>query len=183
MKYSIRIFGYGAEVAFGYVDQETKEKLIDAVDGGQELYEAVQDSDLLGTDWYEVADVYRNFHANDEFNIEVTDETGEKVFEARAFDLQDNEEETIQYEYFNAEELDEELLLMSVSGEKGTFFTGEFEDESFDLSKLKITIMGEIGTNDFYIDDMVSKIEYNGVEVDCIDTLTDNKSFDAYISM
>jgi hypothetical protein len=43
--------------------------------------------------------------------------------------------------------------------------------------------MGEIGTNDFYIDDMVSKIEYNGVEVDCIDTLTDNKSFDAYISM
>jgi len=72
---------------------------------------------------------------------------------------------------------------MSVSGEKGTFFTGEFEDESFDLSKLKLTIMGEIGTNDFYIDDMVSKIEYNGVEVDCIDMLTDNKSFDAYISM
>jgi hypothetical protein len=83
MKYNIRIFGYGAEVAFGYVDQETKEKLIDAVDAGQELYEAVQDTDLLGTDWYEVSDVYRNFHANDEFNIEVTDETGEIVFEAR----------------------------------------------------------------------------------------------------
>lgn len=183
MKYTIRIFGYGAEVAFGYVDQETKEKLIDAVDAGQELYEAVRDEDLLGTDWYEINDVYANFHANDEFDIEVTDETGEIVFEARAFDLMDNEEETIQYEYFNAEDLDEELLLMSVAGEKGTFFTGEIEDESFDLSKLKITIMGEIGTNDFYIDDMVSKIEYNGVEVECGDMSTNNKSFDTYISM
>jgi hypothetical protein len=183
MKYTIRIFGYGSEVAFGHVDQETMERLIDAVESGQELYEAVQDSDLLGTDWYEVADVYRNFNANDEFNVEVTDETGEIVFEARAFDLQDNEEETIQYEYFNADDLDEELLLMSVAGEKGTFFTGEIEDDAFDLSKLKITIMGEIGTNDFYIDDMVSKIEYNGVEVECGDMSTNNKSFDTYISM
>lgn len=183
MKYTIRIFGYGSEVAFGHVDQETKERLIEAVDGGQELYEAVQDPDVLGTDWYEVSDVYRNFNANDEFNIEITDETGETIFEARAFDLQDNEEETIEYEYFNADDLDEELLLMSVTGEKGTFFTSEFEDESFDLSKLKITMMGEIGTNDFYIDDMVSKVSYNGEELECIDMLTDNKSFDAYISM
>ena len=183
MKYTIRIFGYGSEVAFGYIDQETKEKLITAVDAGQELYEAVQDTDILGTDWYQVCDVYQNFNVNDEFNIEVTDETGEIVFEARAFDLMDNEEETIQYEYFNADDLDEELLLMSVAGEKGTFFTGEIEDESFDLEKLKITIMGEIGTNDFYIDDMVSKIEYNGVEVECVDMSTDNKSFDTYISM
>jgi hypothetical protein len=49
--------------------------------------------------------------------------------------------------------------------------------------KLKITMMGEIGTNDFYIDDMVSKVSYNGEELECIDMLTDNKSFDAYISM
>jgi hypothetical protein len=183
MKYSIRIFGYGAEVAFGYIDPETKDRLRKALSDGQELYEAVQDSDLLGTDWYEVSDVYRNFHANDEFNIEITDEAGEKIFEARAFDLMDNEEETIEYEYFNTDNLEEENLLMSATGEKGTFFVGEFEDDSFDLSKLKITIMGEIGTNDFYIDDMVSKIEYNGVELECLDMTTDNKSFDTYISM
>ena len=183
MKYTLAIFGYGAEVAFGYVDKETKEKLAAAVDGGLEFYEAVQDPNVLGTDWYEVSDVYRNFHANDEFSIEVIDEGGKIVFSASAFDLQDNEEETIEYEFFNAEELDEEHLLMSVSGEKGTFFTCEFEDESFDLSKLKITIMGEIGTNDFYIDDMVSKVSYNGEDLECIDTSTQNKSFDSYIRM
>lgn len=183
MKYTIRIFGYGSEVAFGHIDQETKDRLIEATDEGQELYEAVQDYDILGTDWYEVADVYRNFNANDEFNIEVTDENGVVVFEARAFDLMDNEEETIEYEYFSTEDIDEDLLLMSVSGEKGTFFTGEIEDDGFDLSKLKITIMGEIGTNDFYIDDMVSKICYDGQEVECGDMTTDNKSFDVYIRM
>ena len=67
MKYSIRIFGYGAEVAFGYIDKETKEKLIDALDDAQKLSDAVQDSDVIGVDWREVSDVYRNFHANDEF--------------------------------------------------------------------------------------------------------------------
>lgn len=183
MKYTIRIFGYGSEVAFGHIDQDTKDRLIEAVGEGQELYEAVQDYDILGKDWYEVDDVYRNFNANDEFNIEVTDENGIAVFEARAFDLMDNEEETIEYEYFDAEDIDEELLLMCVTGEKGTFFTGEIEDESFDLSKLKITMMGEIGTNDFYIDDMVSKISYGGQEVECGDMTTDNKSFDVYIRM
>ena len=44
-------------------------------------------------------------------------------------------------------------------------------------------MMGEIGTNDFYIDDMVSKISYNGEELESLDMSTDNKSFDAYISM
>jgi len=42
--------------------------------------------------------------------------------------------------------------------------------------------------HDLYFERFVSKsrarkIEYNGVEVDCIDMLTDNKSFDAYISI
>ena len=46
MKYTLAIFGYGAEVAFGYVDKETKEKLVDAVDSGLELYEAVQDDNF-----------------------------------------------------------------------------------------------------------------------------------------
>jgi hypothetical protein len=183
MKYTIRIFGYGSEVAFGYVNQETKDKIISSVDAGQELYEVVLDNDILGTDWFQICDVYQNYNANDEFNLEVTDETGNIVFNARAFDLQDNEEETIEYEYFNSEDLDEDLLLMSVAGEKGTFFISEFEDESFDLSKLKITIMGEIGTNDFYIDDMVSKVRYGGELLESLDMSTDNKSFDAYISM
>jgi hypothetical protein len=183
MKYTIRIFGYGAEVAFGHIEQETKDRIIEAVEGGLDLYEAVQDPDILEKDWYEVDDVYRNFNANDEFNIEVADESGSIVFEAKAFDLMDNEEETIEYEYFSQEGIDEDLLLMSVSGEKGTFFTGEIEDESFDLSKLKIVLMGEIGTNDFYIEDMVSKVIYDGEEVECGDMHTDNKSFDAYIRM
>ena len=72
---------------------------------------------------------------------------------------------------------------MNVSGEKGTFLTGEIEDESFDLEKLKIIIMGEIGTNDFYIDDMVSKVMYGGKEIESNDMSTNNKSFDSYINM
>ena len=72
---------------------------------------------------------------------------------------------------------------MNVSNEKGTFFTAEIEDDEFDLEKLKIVIMGEIGTNDFYIDDMVSKVMYNGVEITSNDLSTDNKSFDSYINM
>jgi len=189
MKYTIRIFGYGSEVAFGHIDQETKDRIADAIEEGRELNEISNDEDILGKSWYEVNDVYSNFQANDEFNLEVTDENGEIVFEAKAFDLQDNEEETIDYEYFEqylentGKKLNEDLLLMNVSGEKGTFLTGEIEDEEFDLSKLKIILMGEIGTNDFYIDDMVSKVMYDGNEVEGSDFETDNKSFDSYINM
>lgn len=189
MKYKIRIFGYGSEVAFGHVDQETKDKIADAIEEGGELSDISNDEDVLGKSWFEINDIYSNFHANDEFNLEVTDESGEVIFEARAFDLQDNEEETIEYEYFeeylerNSKEINEDFLLMNVSGEKGTFFTGEIEDESFDLEKLKIIIMGEIGTNDFYIDDMVSKVMYGGKEIESNDMSTNNKSFDSYINM
>jgi hypothetical protein len=189
MKYKIRIFGYGSEVAFGHVDQETKDKITDAIEEGRELSNISNDEDVLGKSWFEINDIYSNFHANDEFNLEVTDESGEVIFEARAFDLQDNEEETIEYEYFeeylerNSKEINEDFLLMNVSGEKGTFFTGDIEDESFDLEKLKIIIMGEIGTNDFYIDDMVSKVMYGGKEIESNDMSTNNKSFDSYINM
>lgn len=189
MEYTIRIFGYGSEVAFGHIDQETKDKIADAVEEGRELNEISNDEDILGKSWFEVNDIYSNFHANDEFSLEVTDENGEIVFEATAFDLQDNEEETIDYEYFedylekSGKKINEDLLLMSASGEKGTFFTGVVEDEEFDLSKLKIILMGEIGTNDFYIDDMVSKVIYDGNEVESSDLETNNKSFDSYINM
>jgi len=189
MKYKIRIFGYGAEVAFGHVEQDLKDRLIKGVENGSPINELVTDSDILGSEWFEINDVYSNFQANDEFNIEVIDENNDIVFEARAFDLQDNEEETIEYEYFedflesSGKVLNEDLLLMNVSNEKGTFFTAEIEDDEFDLEKLKIVIMGEIGTNDFYIDDMVSKVMYNGVEITSNDLSTDNKSFDSYINM
>ena len=93
MEYKIRIFGYGSEVAFGHIDQETKDKIVESVEEDAELSEVATDYDVLGNDWYEINDVYYNFNANDEFNLEVTDENGEIVFEARAFDLQDNEEE------------------------------------------------------------------------------------------
>ena len=72
---------------------------------------------------------------------------------------------------------------MNASGEKGTFFDSVIEDEEFDLSKLKIILMGEIGTNDFYIDDMVSKVLYNGDELENLGRSTDNKSFDSYINV
>ena len=189
MEYTIRIFGYGSEVAFGHIDQETKDKIAEAVEEGTELNEVATDSDLLGNDWYDLNDVYSNFQANDEFSLEVTDENGEIVFEAKAFDLQDNEEETIDYEYFenylsdNKIEVNEDLLFMNVSGEKGTFFESVIEDEEFDLSKLKIILMGEIGTNDFFIDDMVSKVLYDGNELENLGRSTDNKSFDSYINM
>lgn len=189
MEYKIRIFGYGSEVAFGHIDQETKDKIVESVEEDAELSEVATDYDVLGNDWYEINDVYYNFNANDEFNLEVTDENGEIVFEARAFDLQDNEEETIDYEYFenylsdNKIEVNEDLLLMNASGEKGTFFDSVIEDEEFDLSKLKIILMGEIGTNDFYIDDMVSKVLYNGGELENLGRSTDNKSFDSYINV
>ena len=57
MKYTIRIFGYGSEVAFGHIDQETKDRIAEAVEEGRELNEISNDEDILGKSWY----VIKNF--------------------------------------------------------------------------------------------------------------------------
>ena len=43
--------------------------------------------------------------------------------------------------------------------------------------------MSEIGTNNFFIDDMVSKVIYDGKIIESNDLSTNNKSFDSYINM
>lgn len=189
MKYKIEITGYGSEVAFGHIDMETKNRLVEAVENGNELSDLVLDSDFLSKGWFEVSDVYSNFNVNDDFSIMIEDEYGNLIFQSKSFDLQDYNEEIFDYEYFeeyleeNDITLNEDLLLMSVSGEKGTFFVGEIEDDEFSLDKLKIVLMSEIGTNNFFIDEMVSKVIYDGKIIESNDLSTNNKSFDSYINM
>jgi len=86
---------------------------------------------------------------------------------------------------YGPEEIDDDAtkdLLACWHGEKGEFFRGYVEAEEFDISKLKIEISEvEIG-DDFYFGDIISKISYDGEELDNWGGDTTGKSFDAWKS-
>lgn len=61
---------------------------------------------------------------------------------------------------------------------KVLFFESEFYCEEFDSNKLKIIVDNEVGISSYFYGDMISKIFYDGEELENIGGPTDGKYFE-----
>jgi hypothetical protein len=176
-KYKVTIYGYGAEVTIGSVDEEQKVILNNP---DKELWEiAANDLEDYGG-WYEVDDQYHRWGASGTFTVLIQDENGDTLYEIDSENLHDFDTEEFELVDYECIEVDESKdLLICASFEKGSFFEGDIETEDdFDITKLKIRIDGEIGIDEYYFGDIVSGVYYDDEEVDNYGGSTDGKSFD-----
>lgn len=174
-KYTIYISGYGAEVSIGTLTNEQIETIKQAVNNDITLTTIVWE-EMLGKSSYELDDVYHNWGCGDVFSIKVVDENLVDIFECTEELLYSD---TNLFEYRDKFFDSENPMIMSVSGEKGVFFESTIECDNFDPNKLKITIDSEVGITNYYYGDMISKICYDGEELDNIGGSTDGKYFEA----
>jgi len=163
-KYKVTIYGYGAEVTIGSVDEEQK-AIINNPD--KELWEIVTNDLEDWGSWYEIDDQYHRWGASGTFTILIEDENGEEVYKIDSDNLSEFDTEEFQLVDYEYTEIDESKdLLMCASFEKGGFFEGDIETEEFDITKLKITIDEEIGIEEYYFGDIVAGVYYDDEEVD-----------------
>ena len=175
-KYKVSIYGYGAEVTIGSVDEEQKEILNNP---DKELWEiAANDLEETGG-WCEVDDQYHRWGASETFTILIEDENSEEVYKIDSDNLSEFDTEEFELVDYECIEVDESKdLLMCASFEKGGFFEGDIETEEFDITKLKIKIEGEVGIEEYYFGDIVAGVYYDDEEVDNYGGSTNGKSFD-----
>lgn len=175
-KYKVSIYGYGAEVTIGSVNEEQKEILNNP---DKEIWEiAANDLEDFGG-WHETDDQYHRWGAAGSFTVHIQDENGETLYELDSDNLHDFDTEEFELVDYECIEVDESKdLLMCASFEKGGFFEGDIEAEEFDITKLKIKIDGEVGIKEYYFGDMVAGVYYDDEEVDNYGGSTDGKSFD-----
>lgn len=181
MKYKVQIYGYGAEITIGTLNQQEAQLVCES---DKSIYEVV-DEDFQDKSWYDIDDQLHHWGASSESaTVEILDESGNQVakFDSEAgFYLEDDDEtELVEWEY---PEIDESSkLLMCVSDEKGSFFEGDFEAEEFDITKFKIQMVSEIMLGDFYWGDMIIGVTYDGDSVENYGGDTSGKSFDTYVN-
>lgn len=178
MKYTISVYGYGAEVTIGSVNEELKQILSNPE---KELIDIVtEDIEDFGG-WYEIDDQYHKWCASGNFTILVEDENGNEVCKIDSENMHKYDSDTFELVEYDCIEVDESKdLLMCVAYEKGSFFEGDVETDRFEISKLKIKIDGEIGIDECYFGDIISGIYYDDEEVDNYGGGTDGKSFEVY---
>ena len=176
-KYKVSVYGYGAEVTIGSVNEEQKE-IFNNPD--KELWEIASDDleDFGG--WYEIDDQFHRWGASETFTVLVEDENGETLYEIDSEDLHifDTDEfSLVEYQYTEIDESKD--LVICASFEKGGFFEGDIEtEEDFDITKFKIKIDEEVGIDEYYFGDIVAGIYYDGEEVENYGGGTNGKSFD-----
>ncbi len=177
-KYTISISGYGCELTIGSVSEEEKEILSNA---DKELIEIVTEDFDYGPE--EIDDQFHCFGCTEPYTVTVEDEGGCELYQIT--DEDPGRYDTDDFELFETvfPKIDESKdLLACWHGEKGEFFRGYVEAEEFDIQKLKIEMSEvEIG-DDFYFGYIISKVSYDGEEIDNWGGDTTGKSFDAWKS-
>ncbi len=176
MKYTVQIWGYGSEVTIGRVDKEQMEHLLE--DSGEELTDKVFS---LDTSHYEIDDQLHCWGCGiDDATIIVKDENEVEVLNTETGVGIHDDLELYDFKYT---EIENDLpLLMTISGEKGTFFEGSFECDQFDINKFKLIIQEEVGISDYYVGDIINAVSYDGEELDNWGGDTSGKSFDVVIN-
>ena len=79
-KYNITIWGYGAEVTIGSLSNEQVHLIKSKISEDYTLQDVILDEEL-GVGFYELDDIYHNWGVGDKFNVSITDERGEVVYE------------------------------------------------------------------------------------------------------
>jgi hypothetical protein len=176
-KFKIVIVGFGGEVTIGSVDESQKKSLKEA---GDQLTEVVVKKI---DDWRSIDNQYHNWAPGETYTIQVFDESEQLVFSLNSEDIFKYDTEDFELIEYNELEIDNSLdLLMCVSFQKGVLYESRFEDEEFDIKKLKLKIDSEVGIETNYWGDMIRSVIYNGEELDTIGTSADEKEFNAYIN-
>ena len=186
MKYTVEIYGYGAEITIGNPSDEEIQLLLN---GENESLSSIV-FDKFERSWYDINNQLHHCGCSSENStITIRDEKGNEIAEFTSDNSFELKSETISVEEdlelfnWNYGYIDESKpLMMLVSSEKGRFFEGQFETDNFDITKFKINGVDEIGLSDFYWGDMIISISYDGEEVDNYGGDTDGKSFDVYIN-
>jgi hypothetical protein len=167
MKYKIEIHGLGAEFALYELNPETKETLFesDVESGNMEQDEICQ---LLNIEYlFEDKETILGL-CDGEYQVFVYDENDELVWESEETGLDNTE--------FDSDESEGEFLLVE-DCQKGNFFTGHFESDTFDPELLS-------SVNREYIRQYSSvvKFKYDDevIETDWSDT--SSKGFNFYLS-
>ena len=184
-KYKVEIWGYGGEIYWGSVDRKVYD-LFKAKEIDIEQYAAGWDDDM----WNDIPDDMRPFPPGSPYEcdggchqsgatfdessyITVYDETGEQVWQSSlsstALDDEGVEYDCTDERYVNQYE-DGTVVFMGAQGEKGLFFSNEFEIKSpFDPKKLCVTYEDCDGWS------LTSSVSYDGEEIDGYDYDTTGK--------
>ncbi len=186
--FKIRVTGYGSEVTIGHLDEDIIDTIKEKYYDGDNLESIIDDENVIDTHWSQIDDVFHNFNANEDFQLEIIDtSTNEVIHSISSEDIRfgdyDNMMKGDDFEDMYSPLINDDLVLCCVTGEKGTLFEGEVEDEFFDLEKLKINFIFDIQIRDYYHGNMVDKILYNGEEVLNDGGDTDGKSFNVYMNL
>lgn len=187
-KYTISISGYGSEVTIGHVTPEIKEKLMEYDLEDESLTSIFVDNDYFGYSWSEFDDFFHNFNANEDFKLTIRKDD-EIIHELTSDELKTNEEYDgiITYKEFNelfdTSLINNDLAVYCVTGEKGELFYNEFEADDFDIKKLNIVMLWDVGDNFYNHGDMVYKLYYDDEMLYNEGGDTDGKSFDIYMDI
>jgi hypothetical protein len=187
-KYNIRISGYGSEVTIGHVTPEIKKQIEELYDEDETITSIFVNNDYFGYSWSEFDDFFHNFNANENFNLTIHKDD-EIIYELTSDELRtkDEYEGVITHKEFSDEynitRINDDLAVYCVTGEKGGLFYHELETDDFDIKKLNIIMLYDVG-NDFYNHgEMVYQIFYDDELLDNEGGDTDGKSFDIYMNI
>jgi hypothetical protein len=179
-KYTISISGYGCELTIGTVTNVEKNTINKLLENTEDSYleDIIQDHESIRKDWHELDDIYHNFGASDNFTLMVYKDDN-LIHELESDKLFEDYYDNIDFNYIDIDESKD--IIISVNHEKGLFFEGSLEtNDEFDLSKLTVEIDDEIGVGEYYYGSIISKIKYNGEEIENHGGSTSGKSFESY---
>lgn len=190
--YKIQLWGYGGEVVMGTVDREIydyfKRRRLDLSSFAWESDYAEENNipeemqPFPPGSWYECDNItHANGVARNAGTIQIEDEKGETIYEKSLDDINgwEDSEGNPEPEWSCSEEfwIDEKdpgtVVFIGRSNEKGTFFEGNIDlTTPFDISKLVL------GYDEVDGEEIINRVEYDGVEIDNWGGSTDGKSSD-----
>lgn len=168
--YTINIWGYGGELVVGSITEPQYNYWVEQEDALEvhafwDPYEADEtdeypnpltddeDPRWLGY-WHENDNIeHVNGAGIDNLHVEVLDEDGNTVWETDDVDIVDANKNLV-----DKDSLEPGYYMFAYSAEKGTFYSGEFEADSFDPEKL--TFNGSTIMNDTIVDSVHYNSEY-----------------------
>ena len=185
-KYTITIYGYGAELVAGTISNEEVNKINEAMEenGFEELSELYMDWDVLGEkeiqEWHETDNLFHSYgpFASDSKVTVTNSETYEEVYESELDELPHAENANYIEAYHDVED---KPIMWGKTEDKGVIFETEIEIEGeFDPEKFTFDLIGHMVEDDGeYV--LADNFHYDGEEIYNDGCSTDTKAFDVVI--
>ena len=181
MTYTVCLHGKGSECVAGVVPdniaQYIKDECYDDFDVYRDKFldDDVPEEFKIAEDegsFYDVPSFYYKYGPHISCTVTVVDENGKEVAESEASDLEK------EVEYVSASKAEYKPYFVWMSVEKGSWKAEIETDEPFDMSKLKLLAEKLCYDNDDCGILHVTRIEYDGEELEVEADCTDGKSYE-----